>query len=50
MILIGTAISAMKKPAAGFTLSGFINRVDFGVGGDPLTSGVRGYWMQNIRI
>ncbi|WP_069660312.1 YceI family protein [Arcticibacter eurypsychrophilus] len=40
VIFNGTAITAMKKLTAGFTLSGFINRVDFGVGGDPLTSGV----------
>jgi len=36
----GTAVTAMKKPTSGFTLNGSINRVDFGVGGDPLTSGV----------
>lgn len=36
----GTAVTAMKKPTAGFTLNGSINRVDFGVGGDPLTTGV----------
>ena len=40
VVFNGTAVTAMKKPTAGFTLSGFINRVDFGVGGDPLTTGV----------
>ncbi len=40
VIFNGTAVTAMKKPTAGFTITGKLNRVDFGVGGDPLTSGV----------
>lgn len=36
----GTAITAMKKPTAGFTITGVIKRSDFGVGGSPLTSGI----------
>ncbi len=36
----GTAITAMKKPTAGFTITGKINRTDFGVGGAPLTTGI----------
>ncbi|MES2267526.1 MAG: YceI family protein [Bacteroidota bacterium] len=40
VIANGTAITAMKKPTAGFTLTGRINRLNFGVGGPALTSGV----------
>ena len=36
----GTAVTAMKKPTAGFTITGVIKRTDFGVGGSPLTSGI----------
>lgn len=36
----GTAVTAMKKPTAGFTLAGKLNRTDFGVGGPALTSGI----------
>jgi polyisoprenoid-binding protein YceI len=36
----GTAITAMKKPTAGFTITGKINRIDFGVGGPVITSGI----------
>jgi len=36
----GTAVTAMKKPTAGFTIKGKLNRLDFGVGSDPLVSGV----------
>jgi polyisoprenoid-binding protein YceI len=36
----GTAITAMKKPTAGFTLSGKLNRLDFGVGGPAISSGI----------
>jgi polyisoprenoid-binding protein YceI len=36
----GTAVTAMKKPTAGFTITGKINRMDFGVGGTPAASGV----------
>lgn len=36
----GTAVTAMKKPTAGFTITGKLNRLDFGVGGPALTSGV----------
>ncbi|MEP6928303.1 MAG: YceI family protein, partial [Ginsengibacter sp.] len=35
----GTAVTAMKKPTAGFTITGKLNRLDFGVGG-PVSSGV----------
>ena len=40
VIYNGTAITAMKKPTAGFTITGQINRLDFGVGSSALTSGV----------
>ncbi|MEP6929316.1 MAG: YceI family protein [Flavobacterium sp.] len=36
----GTAVTAMKKPTAGFTIKGKLNRLDFSVGSDPLVSGV----------
>ena len=36
----GVAVTAMKKPTAGFTITGKINRLDFGVGSAPATSGV----------
>ena len=36
----GTAVTFMKKPTAGFTITGKVNRLDFGVGGSPLTFGV----------
>ena len=36
----GIAVTAMKKPTAGFTITGIIKRSDFGVGGSPLTSGI----------
>ena len=36
----GTAVTAMKKPTAGFTITGIIKRSDFGIGGSPLTSGI----------
>ena len=35
----GQAVTAMKKPTAGFTIKGQLNRLDFGVGG-PVLSGV----------
>lgn len=40
VIFNGTAITSMKKPTAGFTITGQINRLDFGIGSSPLTSGV----------
>ena len=40
VIYNGTAVTAMKKPTAGFTITGKIKRTDFGVGGSPLTSGI----------
>ena len=40
VVFNGTAVTAMKQPTAGFTLTGKLNRLDFGVGSDPLTSGV----------
>ena len=40
VIYNGTAITAMKKPTAGFTITGKVNRLDYGVGSSPLTSGV----------
>lgn len=36
----GTAVTAMKKPTTGFTITGKIKRQDFGVGGSPITSGI----------
>lgn len=36
----GKAVTAMKKPTVGFTIKGKLNRLDFGVGSDALTSGV----------
>lgn len=36
----GTAITAMKQPTVGFTITGSVNRLDFGLGGDPLKTGV----------
>lgn len=36
----GSAITAMKKPTQGFTLTGKINRMNFGVGADVLKSGI----------
>jgi polyisoprenoid-binding protein YceI len=36
----GTAVTAMKKPTAGFTITGKLNRLDFGVGSSALKSGV----------
>jgi polyisoprenoid-binding protein YceI len=36
----GEAVTAMKKPTKGFTITGTIHRLDFGVGGPALTSGV----------
>lgn len=35
----GTAVTAMKKPTAGFTITGKLNRLDFGVGG-PVATGI----------
>jgi len=35
----GTAVTAMKQPTAGFTITGKINRLDFGVGG-PVATGI----------
>jgi len=40
VIFNGVAITAMKKPTAGFTITGKLNRLDFGVGGSPETNGV----------
>jgi polyisoprenoid-binding protein YceI len=37
VILNGTAVTAMKKPTVGFTITGKLNRLDFGVGGSPAT-------------
>jgi polyisoprenoid-binding protein YceI len=36
----GQAITAMKKNTAGFTITGQLDRLDFGVGGSALTSGI----------
>lgn len=36
----GEAITAMKKPTAGFTIMGKIRRMDFGVGGTPAITGI----------
>lgn len=36
----GTAVTAMKKSTSGFTIKGKLNRLDFGVGDDPVKSGV----------
>jgi polyisoprenoid-binding protein YceI len=35
----GIAVTAMKKPTAGFTITGKLNRLDFGVGG-PVSFGI----------
>lgn len=40
VIYNGQAVTAMKKSTAGFTLTGTINRLDFGVGGAVITSGI----------
>jgi polyisoprenoid-binding protein YceI len=40
VIYNGTAVTAMKKPTAGFTITGKLNRLDFGVGGSTLITGV----------
>ena len=40
VVFNGTAVTAMKKPTAGFTITGKLNRLDFGVGGPALTSGI----------
>ena len=40
VIYNGQAVTAMKKPTAGFTITGTINRLDFGVGGAVITSGI----------
>ena len=40
VIYNGQAVTAMKKPTAGFTITGKINRLDFGVGGPVITSGI----------
>ena len=40
VIYNGTAVTAMKKPTAGFTITGKLNRLDFGVGGSPIVTGV----------
>jgi polyisoprenoid-binding protein YceI len=40
VIYNGTAVTAMKKPTAGFTVTGKLNRLDFGVGGSTITTGV----------
>ncbi|GAC1422273.1 MAG: YceI family protein [Flavisolibacter sp.] len=40
VVFNGTAITAMKKPTAGFTITGLLNRLDYGIGSSPLTSGV----------
>jgi len=36
----GMALTAMKKPTAGFTITGKLNRLDFGVGGPVADNGV----------
>jgi len=36
----GTAVTAMKKPTAGFTIMGKLNRLEFGVGGPALATGI----------
>jgi len=36
----GIALTGMKKPTAGFTITGKLNRLDFGVGPSPAQSGV----------
>lgn len=46
----GTAVTAMKKPTAGFTLSGKLNRLDFGVGGPALTSGISNEILLNANV
>ncbi len=40
VIYNGQAITAMKKNTAGFTITGQLDRLDFGVGGAALTSGI----------
>ncbi|MBC7510332.1 MAG: YceI family protein [Ferruginibacter sp.] len=40
VIYNGQAVTAMKKPTAGFTITGQINRLDFSVGGPVITSGI----------
>jgi polyisoprenoid-binding protein YceI len=40
VIYNGQAVTAMKKSTAGFTITGTINRLDFGVGGTVITSGI----------
>lgn len=40
VIYNGQAVTAMKKPTVGFTITGTINRLDFGVGGPVITSGI----------
>ncbi|EHQ24972.1 YceI family protein [Mucilaginibacter paludis] len=40
VIYNGTAVTAMKKPTAGFTITGKLNRLDFGVGTAAVSSGV----------
>jgi polyisoprenoid-binding protein YceI len=40
VIYNGQAVTAMKKPTAGFTITGTINRLGFGVGGPVITSGI----------
>src|SRR5436190_2888670 len=36
----GMAVTATKKPTAGFTITGKLNRLDFGVGGPVVENGV----------
>ena len=40
VIYNGQAVTAMKKPTAGFTITGKINRLDFAVGGPVIASGI----------
>jgi polyisoprenoid-binding protein YceI len=40
VIYNGTAVTAMKKPTAGFTVTGKLTRLDFGVGGSTLATGI----------
>lgn len=40
VIYNGQAVTAMKKSTAGFTITGQINRLDFGVGGSAISSGI----------
>lgn len=40
LIYNGTAVTATKKPSAGFTITGKLNRSDFNIGGSPTETGV----------